>query len=156
MNRQAAQLAEKVDSLAQIEAALKDKDQEIQDVSHKARRLSETLRKDFESVQSTHAAAQGKAGRQAPVWAIFEQAIQRYKSEQWTEAAHLFQECVRQDTNWSAAYQYLALVYHALGQENEAAWAAEQALEKDPDNARLTAWANTLRATLHQKQPPAA
>ena len=36
------------------------------------------------------------------------------------------------------------------------AWAAEQALEKDPDNAQLAAWANQLRATLSIKQPPAA
>jgi Tfp pilus assembly protein PilF len=125
-------------------------------VRQKARRISEKLRQDVESVQFVQPAGSSKGSRQAPVWAIFEQAIQRYKAEEWAEACKLFQDCVQKDPNWSAAYQYLALVYHALGQENEAAWAAEQALEKDPDNARLSAWANTLRATLNQKRPPAA
>lgn len=115
------------------------------------------LRKDTESVQYIQpTASTPKGSRQAPVWAIFEQAIQRYKAEQWADAATLFQDCIRQDPNWSAAYQYLALVYHALGQGPDAAWAAEQALEKDPDNVRLSAWANSLRATLNQKRPPAA
>ncbi len=154
-----ALLREKEETLEELESSLKLRDVQLQETRQKARAAGQRLRKELETIQhlqQSHSAFP-KGGRLAPVWATFEQGIHQYKSENWTEAAHLFQECVQQDSGWSAAYQYLALSFHALGQESEAAWAAEQALAKDPDNARLAAWANQVRAAMNiKKQPPAA
>ncbi len=156
-NHYVMQLSEKETQLAGLEQEVAGKDQQLQDTRHKARKISEQLHKEMEGIQHLQTATEpSKGARLAPVWAIFEQAIHHYKAERWSEAAQLFQECIHQDPNWSAAYQYLALVFHALGQQAEAAWAAEQAMEKDPDNARLATWANRLRATLNVKHPPAA
>jgi Tfp pilus assembly protein PilF len=90
------------------------------------------------------------------MYATFEQAVTKYRAHNWKEASVLFQECIQQDPYWSAAYQYLALVFHAQGLDDDAAWAADQALQHDPDNTQLAAWATQLRATLTLKQPPAA
>lgn len=153
-----ALLREKEDTLEDLESSLKLRDVQLQDARQRARAANDQLRKELETIQHLQQSPPTpKGGRLAPVWATFEQGIHQYKSEQWAEAAEMFQECVRQDPGWSAAYQYLALCFHALGQESEAAWAAEQALAKDPDNVRLAAWANRVRATINmKKQPPAA
>jgi hypothetical protein len=60
--------------------------------------------------------------------------------------------CVQKDAHWGAAYQYLALTYHAQGQDTLAVVTAQQALERDPGNPQLGAWVDRLKASMDLKK----
>jgi hypothetical protein len=152
-----AALQEKEAALAELETGLKLKDAAMQEMRFEAKKIGDRLRSQLDSIQQLQQKGMPVQNLQkVAVGAMFEQGIQQYKAKHWAQAAGLFQECLRQDPKWAAAYQYLALVYQAQGLESEASWAADQALEKDPQNAQLAAWAQQLRASLNLKEPPAA
>ena len=79
------------------------------------------------------------------MWSAFESGVNYYQSQQWAEAAHAFEECLRQDSQWGAAYQYLALTYHAQGNTDKAAEVAARAKELDPGNSQLATWVDRLQ-----------
>jgi tetratricopeptide (TPR) repeat protein len=88
----------------------------------------------------------------ADAWNAFEEGMTYYQSQQWPEAARSFEACLQKDSHWGAAYQYLALTYHAQGRLVEASAVAAKALEQDPGNTELATWVDRLRSAIDQKK----
>jgi len=75
-----------------------------------------------------------------------------YQSQQWAEAVRAFEDCLQKDPRWGAAYQYLALSYHAQGNLEQAAHIAARAKEFDPENTQLASWTDRLQASVQEKK----
>ena len=109
-------LKERDDETLGMTQALHDKERELNTLRDYAKTLAESLRKKMDDVRHANRRHSSKQGpTSAAAWGAFETGVGFYQSQQWNAAAHAFEDCLKKDPLWGAAYQYLALSYHALG-----------------------------------------
>ena len=113
----------------------------------------ESLRKQMEALRHSRRRETLKQGpTSAAAWGAFEAGVGFYQSQQWAQAARAFEECLQKDPRWGAAYQYLALTYHAQGNRAQAAEIAARARELDPGNTQLATWVDRLQASPDERK----
>ena len=129
------------------------KEQELEAIREHAKDETHTLHKKMEllrQIKHKHTARHGPTN--AAAWNTFEVGVHHYQSQQWAEAVQAFEDCLQKDPRWGAAYQYLALAYHAQGNTVKAAETAVRAKELDPGNTHLTSWVNRLQAAMNERK----
>jgi chromosome segregation ATPase len=129
-------------------------EQELEILRENAKEQASVLRKQLEALRHAGRRQSVKKGgpSSAAVWNAFETGVNYYQSQQWAEAAHAFEECLVKDPRWGAAYQYLALTYHAQGLAAKAVEIAARAKELDPGNTQLATWADRLYTTIREQK----
>jgi hypothetical protein len=141
-------LQERDNEVVRLNGALEDRDQAMEELRDQSRRLAESLRKRTESLRQARRTNARGAATNAGAWSAFDEGIQHYQNQAWIEAARAFEQCLARDPRWGAAYQYLALSYHAQGDKARAAQVAERALREDPANAELGNWIERLKVSI--------
>lgn len=136
-----------------VREQLNTREADLEGIRAKARETMDGLRKQLEQLRQS---SKGSSSRQGPTnagaWKAFETGIHFYQAHQWAEAARYFETCLEKDPHWGAAYQYLALTYHAQGNVVEAYAVAARALQEDPGNVQLGTWVDRLRADMDQRK----
>ena len=161
-------LAQREELRQRFEALMKERDTEAQSMNrtldaqeHELEALREhakeqagAMRKQLEDLRQAGRShtRKGAGPTSAAVWNAFETGVTYYQSRQWAQAAHAFEECLQKDPQWGAAYQYLALTYHAQGNAAQAAEIAERAKALDPGNNQLATWVDRLSAQLQEQK----
>jgi len=152
-----ALLEEKEYTLTDMKNALDVRDKDLAQVREKASRRADEIRKQLEQLREATTRESAKSGpKSAIAWTAFEKGIHLYQTQKWDEAIRAFEECIKKDAHWGPGYQYLALSYHAQGDNVRAAAIAQRALEQDPTNSQLSAWITRLQASIDLKDHRAA
>ena len=146
-------LKERDTEAADLEQTLETKEREIEALRQNAKEQADMLRRKMEALrQDNRRRTLKQAPTSAAVWSAFETGVNYYQTQQWPQAAHAFEECLAKDPRWGAAYQYLALTYHAQGQTVKAAEIAARAKELDPENTQLSTWVDRLYASIREQK----
>jgi hypothetical protein len=137
-----------------LEQTLEVKEQEMEALRENAREQAAIMRKQLESLRHSNREQTRKhAGpTSVSVWNAFEKGVTYYQSQEWAQAAQAFEECLQKDPRWGASYQYLALTYHAQGNDVKAAEVAESARQLDPGNTQLATWVDRLYAQIRERK----
>jgi|GEM_PF-3754708 len=143
---------QKVALLFRLNSEFESRDQAMEELRNQSRQLAETLRKRVEILRQTRQAPMRGSASNAGAWNAFEQGVHYYQEQNWKEAARAFELCLSRDPRWGAAYQYLALSYHAQGDKVRAAEVAQRALREDPGNSQLGDWIERLRTSIESEK----
>jgi DNA repair exonuclease SbcCD ATPase subunit len=147
-----ALLVERENKIQLLTDSLDEREQAMENLRDQSRQLAESLRKRMEVLRQSRHPASRSTGSNVGAWTAFEQGVQHYQQQAWTEAIRAFEQCLTRDPRWGAAYQYLALSYHAQGDDVRAAQVAERALREDPSNTELGNWIERLRASIQTQK----
>jgi len=132
---------------------LQAQEQELEALRRNAKETADGLRKQMEALRRSSPRDRHAHGpTTAAAWKAFETGVMHYQSQQWPQAARAFEDCLGKDSRWGAAYQYLALAYHAQGKTEEAARVAARAKELDPQNTQLAGWVDRLQTVIQQRK----
>jgi tetratricopeptide (TPR) repeat protein len=150
-------LQEKERTYADLQSALTSRDNDLHQVRETTKLLADDVRKQLDHLREAARHESPKASlKSAKVWSAFEAGVNFYQTQCWGDAIRCFQECIQKDPRWGPGYQYLALAYHAQGDDVRAMATAQQALECDPANSELGAWVTRLRTSIDLKNRQAA
>jgi len=140
-----------VTEINRVEAELQSRDTAIEDLRQTSRQTAESLRKRLEQLRQTRRGPARSGPSNAVAWNAFEQGVAAYQKQDWSAAALGFEQCLSQDPRWGAAYQYLALSYHAQGDTVRALQVASRAFQEDSGNAELSNWVDRLQQLIQKK-----
>jgi tetratricopeptide (TPR) repeat protein len=146
-----ALLSERETKIQFLTESLDERERAMEELRDQSRRLADSLRKRMEVLRQAQRAG-GRSGSNVGAWTAFEQGVRHYQQQAWTEAIRAFEQCLTRDPRWGAAYQYLALSYHAQGDNVRAAQVAERALREDPSNTELGNWIDRLRSSIQTQK----